>query len=312
MAVIKNLLIADIGGTNTRLRITDIDGNTLYESVQDGIASTTDSTSPLPTLEKQLAKLPSQNSIGAISINLGGRNTKQVSLCFRKFFPDVPLKIFRESEGTAAYALGEEYGAPIVLMAGTGAIAVGKSENGFVITGGWGANIGDDGSGYDIGLQAIRMSLRSLDNTEALSPLTKYLCCCEEPLCATADPTLYRDKRDQAREHLYPFDRQSIASLTKIVADFAEKGDATALDIFKYAGEKLAELILLTKKKLTGEIPAIVVTGGLIHSRKFWSPYFESTIRSILPNIKIHYIPDGLLKGTTNIAKDLYYKGGKK
>jgi len=84
------------------------------------------------------------------------------------------------------------------------------------------------------------------------------------------------------------------------------------LDIFKYAGEKLAELILLTKKKLTGEIPAIVVTGGLIHSRKFWSPYFESTIRSILPNVKIHYVPDGLLKGTTSIAKDLYFKGGIK
>jgi len=312
MTVIKNLLIADIGGTNTRLRISDIDGNILYESVQDGIASATDSTSPLPTLEKQLAKMPDPNTIGAISINLGGRNTEQIKLCFRKFFPDVPLKIFRESEGAAAYALGEEYGAPIVLMAGTGAIAVGKSENGFVITGGWGANIGDDGSGYDIGLQAIRMSLRSLDNTEALSPLTKYLCCCEEPIYATTDPTLYRDKRDQAREQLYPFDRQSIASLTKIVADFAEKGDATALDIFKYAGEKLAELILLTKKKLTGEIPAIVVTGGLIHSRKFWSPYFESTIRSILPNVKIHYVPDGLLKGTTSIAKDLYFKGGIK
>ena len=312
MSIIKNLLIADIGGTNTRLQLSDIDGNILYESVKAGIAATTDSISPLPTLEKQLEEMPDKSSIGAISINLGGRNTQQVRLCFQKFFPSVPLKIFRESEGTAAYALGEEYGAPIVLMAGTGAIAVGKSENGFVITGGWGANIGDDGSGYDIGLQAIRMSLRALDSTEVLSPLTKHLCCCEEPISATVDPALYRDKRDQAREQLYPFDRQHIASLAKIVADYAEKGDATAMDIFKYAGEKLAELILSTKKKLTGEIPAIVVTGGLIYSRKFWSPYFESIIRNILPNVKIHYVPDGLLKGTMNIAKDLYFKGGIK
>lgn len=307
----KNLLIADIGGTNTRLKITDIDGNIIYESVSGGIAVATDSISPLPSLEKQINETPDKENIGAIAINLGGLNTKQVKLCFKNFFPDTPLKIFRESEGTAAYALGEEYEAPIVLMAGTGAIAVGKSDNGFVITGGWGINIGDDGSGYDIGLQAIRMSLKALDNTRALSPLTKYLCGSEEPISATADPTIYRDIRDQIRGNFYPLDRKNIASLSKIVADFAQNGDKTALDIFRYSGEKLSELVICTAKKLTGEIPNIVVTGGLIHSRKFWAPYFETAVHGLLPNVKIHYVSDGLLKGTFKIAKDLYIKGVK-
>lgn len=306
----KNLLIADIGGTNTRLRIFDIDENILYESVTSGVAAVTDSDSPLPTLEKQIDEMPDKESIGAISINLGGRNTQQVKLCFRTFFPDTPLKIFRESEGTAAYALGEEYNAPIVLMAGTGVIAVGKSDNGFVITGGWGINIGDDGSGYDIGLQAIRASLRALDNIEPLSPLTQFLCDCKDPLSPTAEPSLYRDRRDCVREHLYPLDRQNIASLTKTVAEFAEKGDRVALDIFKYSGEKLAELVIYTAKKLTGEIPNVVVTGGLIHSRKFWAAHFESVVRKNLPDLKIHYVSDGLLKGTFKIAKDLYNNGG--
>ena len=302
----KHLLIADIGGTNTRLKITDIEGNIIHESVSGGIASAIDSALELPSLEKQINEIPDKENIGAVSINLGGRNTEQVKLCFKKFFPDTPLKIFRESEGTAAYALGEEYNAPIVLMAGTGAIAVGKSDNGFVITGGWGINIGDDGSGYDIGLQAIRMSLRALDNTEELSPLTQELCNCIRPLSATDDPTVYRDKRDRIRGNLYPLDRQNIASLSKIVAKFAEKGDKTALDIFKYSGEKLSELVVCTAKKLTGEIPNIVVTGGLIHSCKFWKEYFEAAVSQILPNVKINYVSDGLIKGTFKIAKDLY------
>ena len=302
----KSLLIVDIGGTNTRLRVMDIAENILWESVSGGVATAADSTLPIYTLENRLSEMPDKENIGAISINLGGKNTEQVKLCFGKFFPDTPLKIFRESEGTAAYALGEEYAAPIVLMAGTGAIAVGKSDNGFVITGGWGINIGDDGSGYDIGLQAIRMSLRALDNTEALSPLTQYLCKCTEPILATSAPEVYRDKRDMVRQHLYPIDRQHIASFTKIVADFAEKGDKSALDIFKYSGEKLADLVICTAKKLTGEIPNIVVTGGLIHSRKFWAEYFEAAIYHLIPDVKIHYVSDGLLKGTFKIARDLY------
>ena len=302
----KNLLIADIGGTNTRLQITDTNGNILYESVSGGVATAADSDLPIPSLEEKINEIPDKENVGAVSINLGGRNTQQVKLSFRKFFPDTPLKIFRESEGTAAYALGEEYDAPVVLMAGTGAIAVGKSDNGFVITGGWGINIGDDGSGYDIGLQAIRMSLSALDSTEELTPLMQFLCNCTDVLSATADPGVYRDRRDKIREYLYPLDRQHIASFTKAVADFAEKGDKTALDIFRYSGEKLADLVICTAKKLTGEIPNVVVTGGLIHSRKFWAEYFETALHQLLPEVKIHYVSDGLLKGTFKIAKDLY------
>ncbi|MBO5454280.1 MAG: hypothetical protein J6A69_10035 [Clostridia bacterium] len=305
----KNLLIADIGGTNTRLYITDINNNVLYESVGYGVATATDEDLPILSLEEQIAELPEKQNVGAIAINLGGKNTNQVKKCFKKVFCDTPLEIFRESEGTAAYALGEEYNAPVVLMAGTGAIAVGKSNNGFVITGGWGINIGDDGSGYDIGLQAIRMSLKALDNTETLSPLTKFLCNCDQPISATENPVLYRDKRDIVRSKLYPFDRPNISSLSKTVFEFAKKGDKSALDILKYSGEKLAELVICTANKLSGEIPNVVVTGGLIHSREFWKEYFEKAVLDAIPNVKIYYVPDGLLKGTFKIAKDLYERG---
>ena len=302
----KNLLVADIGGTNTRLHLADINGNILHSSSTFGVAASTESASPLPCLEKLLEELHERENIGAIAINLGGKNTGQVEGCFRKYFPQTPMKIFRESEGTAAYALSEEYGAPIVLMAGTGTIAVGKAENGFVISGGWGMNVGDDGSGYDIGLQAIRKSFRALDGTEPLSPLVKYLCGVEEPLCATQTSALYRDARDTSRERFYPLERKRIAALTKTVAEFAEKGDKTALEIFSYAGEKLAELVLCTAKKLDGEIPAIVITGGLINCRKFWQEPFEYALHNALPDVKTIYIFDGLLKGSLKVAADLY------
>lgn len=307
----KKLLAADIGGSKTRIRLLDTDGTILSESVGTGVAGISDSTDPLPPLEDQLAALPDKESICAAAVNLGGRNTEQVRLSFRRFFPDIPLQIFRESEGTAAYALGQEYDASVVLMAGTGAIAVGKWNRHFVITGGWGIHIGDDGSGYDIGLQAIRLSLRAMDNIEALSPLTAFLCGWETPLPVSSDPALFRDRRDHIRERLAPLDRQHIASLTKIVAEFAEKGDKNALDIFRYAGEKLAELVVCNAKKLTeNTIPAVVVTGGLIHIRKFWADSFESRIHHSLPDTEIQYVTDGILQGTSSIVKDLYENHG--
>lgn len=307
----KTLLAADIGGSKTRIRLLDTAGSLLSEFVEKGVATALESDLPLPILENLLDALPDKELVCAIAVNLGGRNAQQVTLSFRKFFPHTPLQIFRESEGTAAYALGRKYGAPVVLMAGTGAIAVGSGNGSYVITGGWGIHIGDDGSGYDIGLQAIRRSLLALDGTDPLSPLTKALCGWETPLSAAADPALFRDRRDQVRARLAPLDRQHIASLTKTVAEFAQQGDATALEIFRYAGEKLAQLVVCTAEKLTGiPVPAVVVTGGLIHTRAFWGQSFENAVRQQLPGADIHYVTDGLLWGACSIAKDLFENHG--
>ena len=203
---------------------------------------------------------------------------------------------------------GDEYGASVILMAGTGAIAVGKSNSKFVTTGGWGINIGDDGSGYDIGLQAIRLTLQALDKTEPLSPLSRYLSGLDAPLCATDDPAIYRDNRDKVRERLYPFERGRIASFAKVVSEFAERGDKLALKIFEQAGESLAQLVTKTFNKLENAEPTVVVTGGLVNTKKFWATSFEK----YLSDVRIHYVTDGLLFGTRRIAKELYNTGDKK
>lgn len=304
----KRLLAADIGGSKTRIQILDTEGNIVSEACGVGVASALDAPTPLPPLDEMLDEVEDKERIAAIAINLGGKNTEQVLRSFGRVFPNVPTRIVREAEGIAAYALGEKHGAPIVLMAGTGAIAVGTHGGKFVTTGGWGINIGDGGSGYDIGLQAIRASLLALDGTEPLAPLTKYICSCEEPFAATESPSSYRDQRDKVRESLYPLDRQHIAAFARIVGKFAEQGDRLALEIFAHAGESLARLVAATEKKLGIRASSLVVTGGLIGARGFWGPTFEKR----LPNRKIHYVEDGLLCGTRRIAKELYESGEKK
>ena len=304
----KRLLAIDIGGSKTRIQILDTDGNMLSEISGVGVASAADNTVPLPLLDELLSDIPDKTDVVAAAINLGGKNTEQVKNTVIANFPNALIKIFRESEGTAAYALGDEYGASVILMAGTGAIAVGTSNGKFVTTGGWGINIGDDGSGYDIGLQAIRLTLQVLDGAEPLSPLAKYISGCDTPLLATDDPAIYRDNRDKVRERLYPLERGHIASFAKVVSEFAERGDKLALKIFEQAGESLAQLVTKTFNKLENAEPTVVVTGGLVNTKKFWVTPFEKN----LSGMRIHYVTDGLLFGTRRIAKELYNTGDKK
>ena len=66
----------------------------------------------------------------------------------------------------------------ISLVAGTGSIAIryvqdAASDSGWIRdtrSGGWGHMLGDDGSGYDLGRQAIRFTLYALDELRAMAP----------------------------------------------------------------------------------------------------------------------------------------------
>jgi glucosamine kinase len=60
----------------------------------------------------------------------------------------------------------------VMLVAGTGSVAVGLGPNGVrQRAGGWGARVGDEGSGAWLGIEAVRLSLRALDGRDAPGPL---------------------------------------------------------------------------------------------------------------------------------------------
>ncbi len=73
-------------------------------------------------------------------------------------------QIFVETDAFISYigAIGLEPG--ILLIAGTGSIAIGRRRDGSMIrVGGWGPIFGDEGSGFWIGREAIQAALRAND-----------------------------------------------------------------------------------------------------------------------------------------------------
>ena len=58
----------------------------------------------------------------------------------------------------------------VITIAGTGAITYICSKEGHLRVGGWGPLLGDEGSGYDLGLRALKLACRMYDGREPMEP----------------------------------------------------------------------------------------------------------------------------------------------
>ena len=304
----------DIGGSKTKIYVFSED-NVLKEEFKTlGVGKAVDSDEDIDFLSALLKEIASKYKIETVAINLGGKNTNQIRKIFERAFEGADITVVRESDGTASIEFGKLYGSNIVLLAGTGTIAIAydDSEN-YVISGGWGANIGDGGSGYSIGLAAIKSSLAALDKNEELFGFQKEITGLEKPLPKVKRVSDVRDMRDAVRAKLAPLDRGNIASFAKILEKYALKGEKEAIDIFKTAGREMAELIVDTYNKLLPfKTKSVAVSGGLVNIKSLWQKDFEDYIKAKTEITEFVYNSDGVMLGAQTIAKNNFFKKGDK
>ena len=130
---------------------------------------------------------------------------------------------YLDTDVAAAHAGAFAGGPGVVLSAGTGAIAYGADEHGDrFYSDGWGPLLGDEGSGYWIGLEALRAVCRAEDGR---GPRTRLAAAVFMALNVTVVEQLV------PLIHSPETTREKIATLSHLVLDAAEGGDAVALDI---------------------------------------------------------------------------------
>lgn len=134
-------------------------------------------------------------------------------------------------------------GPGIFVSAGTGSVVVGRCRNGTRMrAGGWGPMLGDEGSGYWIGLEAIRTALRGRDRGVPgclLRAIAQHW-----RLPDTAALIGLANQRP----------RPDFATLAPVVSACAAKGDLLARSVLERAGRELAAQveIVLAKMMATG------------------------------------------------------------
>lgn len=149
-------------------------------------------------------------------------------------------------------ALGPDAG--IVLAAGTGSIAIARDAGGASHrAGGYGWQMGDEGSGYAIGRAALGAASRAADGRGAETALSAAL------LTATRSADF-----DELVRWTATAGPPEVAALAPYVLAAAADGDPTARAIVHYAAEELAGLVLHLRRKLGGEVPTVALTGGLL------------------------------------------------
>jgi glucosamine kinase len=172
-------------------------------------------------------------------------------------------------------------GPGILQIAGTGSNCIGRApDGGRESAGGWSSRLGDEGSGYWIGLHAVRRALNALDREEPTRVLetvgkiwgTKTL----EELVNLGDSTPGPD----------------FAALAPAIDQLAEEGDAVALGVLKQAARDLADTVLLVRSKLwrkhqlTAEVPVAWI-GSVVGKSRLVREQFFAGLHAVAPEMPI-------------------------
>ena len=274
-------LAIDSGGTKTHLLLADTQGKTLREAHCPGVGVPVDEEDkPLPELVSAARDVSAGYTVVRVVINLGGKNENQLRRQLNGLFPEARIDIFRESSGVLAGQLGKKYGADVVILLGTGTIAIASGPLGTTISDGWGCIVGDAGSGYWIGLEAISRSLYALEGEGPLSCLAQEITGCAEPFQPVADAADLMRRRDAIRAFIrLPLDRAATAAYARIAAAHAERGDEMAKRIFSDAGEKVAACALRALRKVgISSGGRVLIIGGLTNVHTLWEDAFQRAL----------------------------------
>ena len=145
----------------------------------------------------------------------------------------------------------------IVIIAGTGSIVYGHNAGGEAArAGGWGHMIGDEGSGYWIGREALAAVMRASDGR---GPATRL----------TSEILRHLKLNDESRLPRIVYDREAprmrVAALGPIVQRVVEQGDAVTTRILERAAEELVLAVrsVATQLEMRGVEFTIYLAGGV-------------------------------------------------
>ncbi|HZN18491.1 MAG TPA: BadF/BadG/BcrA/BcrD ATPase family protein [Micromonosporaceae bacterium] len=181
----------------------------------------------------------------------------------------------------AAWCAGT-LGAPgVAVIAGTGSNSFGVNGHGQTWRcGGWGHLLGDEGSGYWIGLSAMHAAVRYRDGR---GPWTQLV----PRLLSAFSVTAVEDLQSVVYER---FSKAEIGSFARLVSEAAHDGDAEACRILHRAGTDLAQMAGTVIEVLDfPEAFPVVLVGGAFRSGSALLDPFADAVHRVRPGASLTY-----------------------
>jgi N-acetylglucosamine kinase-like BadF-type ATPase len=180
---------------------------------------------------RALGDTPSGTPVSA-AVCAAGLDTREVESALgnelRDAAPDIDWVLANDAMGAWKGAFGTG-SSGVVAISGTGSVALARHDGRQARAGGWGALLGDEGSGYDIGRRALIAVLREHDH---IGPRTSL----RGPVLRQLGLTEPQSIIDHMHFHMQPSD---VAALAPLVLDHASTGDQEAERIVDAAAAAL-------------------------------------------------------------------------
>lgn len=265
----------DGGGTKTVGVVTSEDGTVL--ALERYPSTNPHSTPPhkvreiLTSIIETLALVPGIRSrdLTAVCLSMAGvdtpRDRDQIAGMVAPLLGSGPvLHVVNDTIAAIMATLGRPHG--MILISGTGSVCFGYDEDHDRIArcGGWGHIIGDEGSGYRMGLGALQAVIQAFDGRRGPTSLTARVMG-ELELSHPTDILAWLQRTGG--------DKSLIAALSRHVHEADAQGDAAAAEILDASADALATIFMPPYRQLFADSPQPVQValfgGNLVNSERF-------------------------------------------
>lgn len=275
----------DGGGTRTRAAIAE--GNTVVAFAENGSikrlrVGTAVAEENLRALLTEVYGQAGVKGVRAASAGVASASMPGVPEWIQTVFADFGVER-SEVVGDEVIALDAAFkgGPGILQIAGTGTNCIGRApDGGRESAGGWSSRLGDEGSGYWIGLHAVRRALHAYDREEP----TRIL------------EVVGKIWNTPSLEELVNLGDSSpgpdFAALAPAISQLAEEGDSVALGVLRQAAADLVENVLLVRAKLwrkhnlTEEVPVAWI-GSVIGKARLVREEFFAGLKAAAPQMPV-------------------------
>lgn len=245
--------------------------------------------------------------LGGLAIGMAGARTEsdrqRIRKAAEKVWPGVPCYATNDLETALAAGHTDGAGAKarVLVLSGTGSCCYGQTDdNRTARFGGWGHLLGDKGSGYEIGLRALKASVYYLDRDGKWPALGQNIL---EALQLNEPEELIDWTRGAAKPE--------IAALAVPVFESWERGDKIARDILEAAMESLAQDGADCARKLVkfGTPVAFILAGSVLLKQPAFARGVAERLERLWPGSSAVVLERESVWGALALAQDHFGLG---
>lgn len=279
----RTIIGVDCGGTKARAVLIDESGVELGRAEGPGAVASAAEPGAAARAVAAVCRAAAEEAGATLPVDVvwagitgAGREASRSAVEMELAREDVARSVHVGTDVQAAFHDAFADGPGVLLIAGTGSIAYGRGETGREgRVGGWGHHIGDEGSGFSIGLEALRRVARTVDG--------------RGPGTALVDDVLAHlglGSLDDLVTWVPGATKREVAALAPVVAAAAAAGDAVAGEILAHAVEELEGHVMAILENLGpwSRPPQVALAGGLLRpGRALRDPLARALRRQAVP-----------------------------